>query len=245
MAKAAPPISKAEMEFTLIQKIAIFALPVIFAITLHEAAHGYVARFFGDMTAARAGRITINPIKHIDLIGTLLVPLVILTASKLLGGGAILFGWAKPVPVDFGNLRNPKKDMLWVAAAGPGINFLMALFWALIIQLGLLMNNTYSAPIMFTGAAGVFINVILMALNLVPLPPLDGGRIAVSLLPLKAARTYAKIEPYGFFILLGLLFTGVLNLFLWPLINIFTALTASITGLDQSYLLGLIQLILA
>ena len=233
------------MDLTLIQKIAIFALPVIFAITLHEAAHGYVARFFGDMTAARAGRITINPIKHIDPIGTLLVPLVILTASKLLGGGAILFGWAKPVPVDFGNLRNPKKDMLWVAAAGPGINFLMAVFWGLMIQLGLLLNNTYSAPIMLTGAAGVFINVILMALNLVPLPPLDGGRIAVSLLPLKAARVYARIEPYGFFILLALLFTGVLNLLLWPLINLFTSLIASITGLEQSYLLGLIQLVLA
>lgn len=244
MARATPPISKAEMDLTLIQKIAIFALPVISAITLHEAAHGYVARFFGDMTAARAGRITINPIKHIDLIGTLLVPLVILTASKLLGGGAILFGWAKPVPVDFGNLRNPKKDMLWVAAAGPGINFLMALFWALVIQTGILLDNSFSAPVMLMGAAGVFINVILMALNLIPLPPLDGGRIALSLLPLKAARAYAKIEPYGFFILLGLLFTGVLNLLLWPLINVFTILIAGLTGLESSHLLGLIQLVL-
>lgn len=245
MARATLQISKAEMDLTLIQKIAIFALPVIFAITLHEAAHGYVARFFGDMTAARAGRITINPIKHIDLIGTLLVPLVILTASKLLGGGAILFGWAKPVPVDFANLRNPKKDMLWVAAAGPGINFLMALFWALVIQAGILLNNSFSTPVMLIGVAGVFINVILMALNLIPLPPLDGGRIAVSLLPLKAARAYAKIEPYGFFILLGLLFTGVLNLLLWPLISVFTILTASMTGLEPSHLISLIQLVLA
>lgn len=245
MAKATPPLLKAEMDLTLIQKIAIFAVPVIFAITLHEAAHGYVARFFGDMTAAQAGRITVNPIKHIDLIGTLLVPLVILTASKLLGGGAILFGWAKPVPVNFDNLRHPKKDMLWVAAAGPGINFLMAIFWALIVQLGLVLNNTYSAPMMLTGAAGVFINVILMALNLLPLPPLDGGRIAVSLLPLKAANAYAKIEPYGFFILLGLLFTGVLNLLLWPLITLFTLLTAGITGLEQAHLLNLIKLVLA
>lgn len=244
MARATPPISKAEMDLTLIEKIAIFALPVIFAITLHEAAHGYVARFFGDMTAARAGRITINPIKHIDLIGTLLVPLVILTASKLLGGGAILFGWAKPVPVDFSNLRNPKKDMLWVAAAGPGINFLMALFWALVIQTGILLDNSFSETVMRMGAAGVFINVILMALNLIPLPPLDGGRIAVSLLPLKAARAYAKIEPYGFFILLGLLFTGVLNLLLWPLISVFTILIAGLTGLESSHLLGLIQLVL-
>lgn len=233
------------VDLTLIQKIAIFALPVIFAITLHEAAHGYVARFFGDMTAARAGRITLNPIKHIDLVGTLLVPLVILSASKLLGGGAILFGWAKPVPVEFGNLRHPKKDMLWVAAAGPGINFLMALFWALVIQLGTLLSNVLSLPMMLMGAAGVFINIILMALNLLPLPPLDGGRIAVSLLPLKAAQTYAKIEPYGFFILLGLLFTGLLNQIVWPLISVFTLLTASMTGLEPSHLLGLIQLVLA
>lgn len=233
------------MDLTLIQKIAIFALPVIFAITLHEAAHGYVARFFGDMTAARAGRITLNPIKHIDLVGTLLVPLIILSASKLLGGGAILFGWAKPVPVEFGNLRHPKKDMLWVAAAGPGINFLMALFWALVIQLGTFLSNVLSLPMMLMGAAGVFINIILMALNLLPLPPLDGGRIAVSLLPLKAAQTYAKIEPYGFFILLGLLFTGLLNQIVWPLISVFTLLTASMTGLEPSHLLGLIQLVLA
>ena len=233
------------MDLTLVQKIAIFALPVIFAITLHEAAHGYVARFFGDLTAARAGRITLNPIKHIDLVGTLLVPLVILTASKLLGGGAILFGWAKPVPVEFGNLRHPKKDMLWVAAAGPGINFLMALFWALIIQLASLLNNALSLPMMLMGAAGVFINIILMALNLLPLPPLDGGRIAVSLLPIKAGQMYAQIEPYGFFILLGLLFTGLLNLIIWPLINVFTLLTAGITGLEPTHLLGLIQFVLS
>ena len=245
MARATLSLSKAEMDLSLIQKIAIFALPVIFAITLHEAAHGYVARFFGDMTAARAGRITINPIKHIDLVGTLLVPLVILMASKLLGGGAILFGWAKPVPVDFASLRNPKKDMLWVAAAGPGVNFLMALFWALIIQLGIVLNNGFSTPIILMGAAGVFINLILMALNLLPLPPLDGGRIAVSLLPLKAAQSYAKIEPYGFFILLGLLFTGVLNILLWPLISLFMLLTAGLTGLEPAQLIGLIQLVLA
>lgn len=233
------------MELTLIQKIAVFALPVIFAITLHEAAHGYVARFFGDMTAARAGRITLNPLKHIDMIGTLLVPLLILVASKLLGGGAILFGWAKPVPVDFANLRHPKKDMLWVAAAGPGVNFLMALLWALVIQLGILLHNSFSTPMILMGAAGVFINLILMALNLLPLPPLDGGRIAVSLLPLKAAQTYAKIEPYGFFILLGLLFTGVLNILLWPLISVFTLLTAGLTGLQAAHLISLIQLVLA
>ena len=234
------------MELTLIQKIAVFALPVIFAITLHEAAHGYVARFFGDMTAAVAGRITANPLKHIDPVGTILVPLVILLTSKLLGGGMILFGWAKPVPVNFGQLRRPKQDMLWVAAAGPGINFVMAVFWALMIQLGHALGNDFvSAPLMLMGAAGVFINVILMALNLIPLPPLDGGRIAVSLLPVRLAMQYARLEPYGLFILLGLLFTGVLGIILWPLISLFIGLIALVSGLDPAQLVGLIQLVLS
>ena len=158
-------------ELTLIGKIAIFALPVIYAITLHEAAHGYVARYFGDMTAAEQGRITLNPLKHIDPVGTILVPLVILLTSKLLGGPAIVFGWAKPVPVNFARLRRPKQDMLWVALAGPGMNFVMAIFWALMIQLGHVMGSGFaSAPLMLMGAAGVFINVILMSLNLIPLP---------------------------------------------------------------------------
>ncbi len=234
------------MELTLIQKIAVFALPVIFAITLHEAAHGYVARFFGDMTAAAAGRITVNPIKHIDPVGTILVPLVILLTSKLLGGGMILFGWAKPVPVNFAQLRRPKQDMLWVAAAGPGINFVMAVFWALMIQLGHALGSSFaSAPLMLMGAAGVFINVILMALNLIPLPPLDGGRIAVSLLPVKQAMQFARLEPYGLFILLGLLFTGILGFILWPLISVLIGLTALVTGLEPVQLIGLIQLVLS
>ena len=234
------------MELTLIQKIVVFALPVIFAITLHEAAHGYVARFFGDMTAAAAGRITANPLKHIDPVGTILVPLVILLTSKLLGGGMILFGWAKPVPVNFGRLRRPKQDMLWVAAAGPGMNFIMAVFWALMIQLGHALGSSFvSAPLMLMGAAGVFINVILMALNLIPLPPLDGGRIAVSLLPVKQAMQFARLEPYGLFILLGLMFTGILGFILWPLISVFIGLTALVTGLESSQLGGLIQLVLS
>jgi len=234
------------MELTLIQKIAVFALPVIFAITLHEAAHGYVARFFGDMTAAAAGRITANPLKHIDPVGTILVPLVILLTSKLLGGGMILFGWAKPVPVNFGRLRRPKQDMLWVAAAGPGVNFVMAVFWALMIQLGHALGSSFaSAPLMMMGAAGVFINVILMSLNLIPLPPLDGGRIAVSLLPVKLAMQFARLEPYGLFILLGLMFTGILGIILWPLISVFIGLTALVTGLEPAQLVGLIQLVLS
>jgi len=234
------------MELTLIQKIVVFALPVIFAITLHEAAHGYVARFFGDMTAAAAGRITVNPLKHIDPVGTILVPLVILLASKLLGGGMILFGWAKPVPVNFGRLRRPKQDMLWVALAGPGMNFVMAVFWALMIQMWHALGNSFiSAPLMLMGAAGVFINVILMALNLIPLPPLDGGRIAVSLLPVKQAMQFARLEPYGLFILLGLMFTGILGFILWPLISVFIGLTALVTGLESAQLIGLIQLVLS
>ncbi len=234
------------MELTLIQKIAVFALPVIFAITLHEAAHGYVARYFGDMTAAAQGRITLNPLKHIDPVGTILVPLVILLTSKLLGGGAILFGWAKPVPVNFAQLRRPKQDMLWVAAAGPGINFIMAVFWALMIQFGHALGSGFaSAPLMLMGAAGVFINVILMALNLIPLPPLDGGRIAVSLLPVKQAIQFSRLEPYGLFILLGLLFTGILGIILWPLISLFIGLTALVTGLEPGQLLGLIEVVLS
>lgn len=234
------------MELSLVQKIAVFVLPVIFAITLHEAAHGYVARHFGDMTAAAAGRITANPLKHIDPVGTILVPLVILLTSKLLGGGAILFGWAKPVPVNFGRLRRPKQDMLWVALAGPGMNFAMAMFWAFMIHLGQLLGSGFaSAPLMLMGAAGVFINVILMALNLIPLPPLDGGRVAVSLLPMKQAIQFAKLEPYGLFILLGLLFTGLLGLVLWPLISLFIGLVALITFTDITRLLALIQIVIA
>ncbi|MDQ1316251.1 MAG: hypothetical protein QG662_2360 [Pseudomonadota bacterium] len=233
-------------ELTLAGKIAVFALPVIFAITLHEAAHGYVARYFGDMTAAAAGRITANPLKHIDPVGTILVPLVILLASKLLGGGAILFGWAKPVPVNFARLRRPKQDMLWVAAAGPGINLVMAIFWALVIQLAIfLKSGFFSEPMAFMGAAGVFINVILMALNLLPLPPLDGGRIAVSLLPVKQAMQFARLEPYGLFIMLGLLFTGILGMIVWPIIDLFIGLVALVTGLETVQLVGLIQFVLS
>lgn len=201
------------MELTYIQKIAVYALPVIFAITVHEAAHGFAARFFGDMTADRAGRITLNPIKHIDPVGTILLP-----ALTLLVGG-ILFGWAKPVPVDFSRLRNPKRDMLWVAAAGPASNFVMALFWALIIKLSLSAPNVYSEPMALMGQAGVMINVVLMVLNLLPLPPLDGGRIAVSLLPNHLAYKYAQIERYGFIILIGLLATGILGRIMEPFIE--------------------------
>jgi len=194
------------MELNVVQLIAVYALPVILAITLHEAAHGYVALRFGDLTAYAAGRVTLNPLRHIDPVGTVALPLVLLAIGKLLGGG-FLFGWAKPVPVNFGNLRSPKRDMLWVAAAGPGSNLVMALGWALLVKLALTYpESNYAVPLALMGAAGVYVNVILAVLNLLPLPPLDGGRVAVGLLPESLALPLARLEPLGMPILLGLIF---------------------------------------
>jgi Zn-dependent protease len=211
----------------IIQGIAIYALPVILAITLHEAAHGYVAKQYGDLTAYAQGRVTLNPLRHIDPIGTVIVPLLLLAVSS-----PYLFGWAKPVPVNFGNLRHPKRDMLWVAAAGPGANLLMAFLWALVIKLGLsIPESNLAEPMILMGKAGVFINAILLVLNLLPLPPLDGGRIAVSLLPYRIAHRYSKIEPYGFIILLILLFTGVLVKVIGPFIMITISIVAWFVGL--------------
>ena len=213
---------------SLIQTIAIAALPVIFAITLHEAAHGYAARHFGDPTAWQMGRISLNPLRHIDLVGTIIIPVVIL----LFSGGSFLFGYAKPVPVDFGRLRNPKKDMLGVAAAGPGANLFMALCWALMLKLAWLMpGNDFTVPLSEMSKIGIIVNCVLMVLNLVPLPPLDGGRIAVSLLPHNLAWKFAKIEPWGFPILLLLLFTGVLGAVMNPLVIFAARAIESIFGL--------------
>lgn len=204
---------------SVIQLIAVYAIPLIFAITLHEAAHGYVARMFGDTTAEQAGRISLNPIRHIDPIGTLLVPAVILLTSTMLGAGGLLFGWAKPVPVDFGRLRSPKRDMLWVAAAGPASNLAMAIGWAIAIKI-MIATGVNERFFISMGIAGVQVNLTLMALNLLPIPPLDGGRIVFSLLPHRLAWQYAKIEPYGMVILLVLLITGVLSTLLSPLLAI-------------------------
>jgi Zn-dependent protease len=189
------------MELNIVQKIAIYALPIIFAITVHEAAHGYAAKYFGDLTAEKLGRISLNPLKHIDPFGTILLPAL----TVMLGG--ILFGWAKPVPVNFGNLRHPKQDMLWVAAAGPASNFVMAIFWAFVIKFSALAG-AYALPLEVMGKAGVSINIVL----------LDGGRIAVSLLPNHLAQPFSQIERYGFLILIALLFTGVLGKILEPFI---------------------------
>ncbi len=212
------------MELNVIQKICIYALPILFAITVHEAAHGYVAKYFGDLTADRMGRISLNPLKHIDPFGTILLPAL----TVMLGG--ILFGWAKPVPVNFANLRNPKKDMLWVAAAGPAANLVMAIFWALMIKLSISMPETIAYPLALMGNAGVTINIVLMVLNLLPLPPLDGGRIAVSLLPHDLAQPFAQIERYGFIILIALLFTGVLGKILMPVIGLVNSLIFGLLG---------------
>ncbi len=200
-----------------VQTIAISALPVIFAITLHEAAHGYAARHFGDPTAWLAGRISLNPIRHIELFGTILLPLLL-----FLVGSPFLFGWAKPVPVNFGQLRHPKRDMLWVAAAGPAVNLLMALGWGAILKLDTLIPlNAYSLPLAKMCEVGISINLVLMVLNLLPLPPLDGGRIAVSLLPYSLAVKFARIERWGFIILLVLLYFQILDYILWPFVSLF------------------------
>ncbi|CAM5392831.1 site-2 protease family protein [Thauera mechernichensis] len=216
---------------SLIPILAIWALPVLLAITLHEAAHGYVARHFGDPTADLAGRITLNPLKHIDPVGTILVPAGILALTTLFGAGGILFGWAKPVPVNFGRLRNPKADMLWVAAAGPFVNLLMAVAWGLLFRIAATSEpGAYTLPMLKMADAGIQINAVLMVLNLLPIPPLDGGRIAVSLLPNRLAWRFARLEPYGFPILLVLLFTGILGTILWPLIAGFRYLLSTVLG---------------
>ena len=210
-----------------IQTLAISALPVIFAITLHEAAHGYAARHFGDPTAWKLGRISINPLRHVDLVGTLIVPGIIL----LLSSGGLLFGWAKPVPVNFGQLRRPKQDMLWVAAAGPAANLLMALTWALLLKLTIdLPVHDFSEAMKEMARVGISINGVLMLLNLLPIPPLDGGRIMVSLLPSRIAWKFAQLERFGLPIILALLFFGLLDAVLRPLLRIFFSLMMSLFG---------------
>ena len=206
------------MDSSIIQTIAVYALPVLFAITLHEAAHGYVARMYGDNTAMHAGRITLNPLKHIDPVGTILVPIAILVSSSLLGIGAFLFGWAKPVPVNFGNLNNPKKDIRYVAFAGPGANFAMALIWALALKLQFMtgLNEPFFEEM---AKAGIVVNLVLAALNLLPILPLDGGRILFSLLPSSAAYSFSRTEPYGMIVLIALLMLGILPMFIQPIVT--------------------------
>jgi Zn-dependent protease len=216
------------MDFSL-QTIVLWVVPVVFAITLHEAAHGYVAKAFGDRTAELQGRITLNPLAHIDPVGTILVPGVLILAAKL-GGPQFVFGWAKPVPVNFGNLRNPKRDMLWVAAAGPGANFAMAVMWALVLKAALPGALLQSVHLVLMAKIGISVNLVLMALNLLPVPPLDGGRIAVSLLPMRAARVWARIEPYGLFVIVALLAFGLLDNVMAPLLRLGQWLLQTLLG---------------
>jgi Zn-dependent protease len=214
---------------SVIQTIALLAIPMVFAITLHEAAHGYAAKHFGDYTAHQAGRISLNPLNHIDLIGTILVPVGLL----IMTGGQFVFGWAKPVPVNFSQLHDPKRNMLWVAAAGPGANLAMALAWALILKLALTSPaNYFSYPVQVMAQGGVLINLVLMVLNLVPIPPLDGGRIAVSLLPNRLAYRFAMIEPYGLIIIVALLVTRVLSGVIWPVVAVCRDLIYAVFGLS-------------
>lgn len=197
----------------LVQTFAVYALPILFAITLHEAAHAYAAKYFGDLTAYSQGRMSLNPIKHIDPVGTLLIPIVLFFV-----GSPFLFGYAKPVPVEFGKLRNPKKQMAWVALAGPAANLVMALMW---MGLALFLTALGSREEFFLrmAQAGILTNLVIFAFNLFPIPPLDGGRILTSLLPHKYAYKFAQLEPYGFFIVLALAFLKVLNYWMVPVMS--------------------------
>jgi Zn-dependent protease len=200
--------------------IVLWAVPVVFAITLHEAAHGYVAKVFGDQTAWMLGRVTANPIKHIDPVGTILVPGMLVAVAAMTHTPAFVFGWAKPVTVNFGNLRHPKRDMFWVAGAGPMANFLMALGWGLLLKAATPGAVLASNGLLEMAGAGIQINLMLMALNLLPILPLDGGRIAVSLLPHSLAVSYARLEPYGFMVVILLLATGILPVLMQPILRI-------------------------
>ncbi len=216
------------MELTIIQKVAIWALPLLFAITLHEVAHGWVASFFGDQTARLQGRLTLNPIKHIDLIGTIILPIIMLLFSNF------VFGWAKPIPIDSRNMHHPRRDTAIVAAAGPLSNFLMAIFWAGIAKVGYLLlkgNAWFGVPLSYMGEAGIMINVVLGVLNIIPIPPLDGGRVLMNLLPGRMGYFFSRIEPYGFFILIFLLVTNTLSFVMNPLIFFIIRMISAIFGL--------------
>lgn len=217
-----------------IQLFAVWVLPVLFAITVHEAAHGWMARRLGDATAEMLGRVTLNPLKHIDPIGTVALPLLLYFLSSF------VFGWAKPVPVNWHNLKQPRRDMALVALAGPGANLLMALLWALAIKLGVMMwshSQWLALPLVYMGGAGVLINTVLMVLNLMPVLPLDGGRILSALLPPRQAMLFSRMEPYGLLIIVALLVSGLLGKILWPLV-LFTIEVLPASNIVKEMLLG-------
>ena len=214
-------------EFSLVQKIIIAAIPIIFAITVHEVAHGWVASKLGDPTAKLAGRLTLNPVKHVDLLGTIAVPLIMIALTPF------AFGWAKPVPVDWRNLRQPRRDMALVAAAGPGANVVMLALWTLLLSSMATTGSdiSYLATVLIEMAkVGIIINIVLIALNLLPLPPLDGSRIVTSFLSPGAAYKYNLLERWGLPILVVLIFTGVLGKILHPLIGFMLSIVNTLLG---------------
>ncbi len=214
-------------ELTTIQRVAVWVLPVIFAITVHEVAHGWIAKKKGDNTAFMLGRLTLNPIKHIDILGTIIIP-----GLLLITGTGFIFGWAKPVPVDTRNFKNPKKDMALVAVAGPVSNLIMAVAWALIARIGIMIDSeAVSLPLIYTGIAGISINLVLALINMIPIPPLDGSRIVTGFLPNNLAWKYNQLERYGFILLIVLVYTGGLNFILGYPMAIAQKLFFSIAGL--------------
>lgn len=215
---------------SIIQLIAVCAIPLIFSITMHEAAHGYAARKFGDNTAWMMGRVTLNPAKHIDPFGTIILPLIMLAGSAAAGGVGFIFGWAKPVPVNFGALRNPKRDMIWVALAGPGCNLLQAVIWGIILKL-LVIAGVQEQFFLQMAVYGISINIFLMAFNLIPIPPLDGGRVAVGILPWSVGKYLDRIEPYGMWIVLALCLVGGAGFFTGPLVAFGCAVVNFFIGL--------------
>jgi len=229
------------LELTMLQRLAILALPVLFAITLHEVAHGWIAKLRGDSTAWMLGRLSLNPVRHIDPVGTILVPAV----TFILGG--MLFGWAKPVPVNSRNFKQPRSDMALVAVAGPVANLAMALAWALVIRFSMMLGDFSSSVVWFillAGIAGMLINSVLMVLNLLPLPPLDGGRILAGLVPPRWSIMLDRIEPYGIWILVALLFMGGLQTILWHLINVVNVVLLPVSGLSAGQYQGLLAALL-
>ncbi len=228
------------MDASIIQKISIWILPVLLAISIHEAAHAWMAHRKGDTTALMLGRLTFNPLKHIDPIGSILVP------GLMIAFTGFAFGWAKPVPINVRNLKNPKEDMMWIALAGPMSNLIMAIIWAILLAISVALVSGESSMSLFfllVPVAGISINVILCVLNLIPLPPLDGSRILSAFLSPKASIQYNKIEPYGFMILIALMFTGILSYIIYPIVAWLMMLLASIAGLDMGMFYGLLSAI--
>ncbi|MBX9597928.1 MAG: site-2 protease family protein [Burkholderiales bacterium] len=205
---------------SIVQTVAVYIIPLIFAITLHEAAHAFVAQKYGDNTAKLLGRLSLNPLHHIDPFGTVVFPLISIILGAMSGGAGFIFGWAKPVPINFAKLKSPKKDLLWIALAGPLSNLAMALIWGLLLKAAMYFDSYFGIPLSLMAQAGVSINVSLLILNLLPILPLDGGRVLFSLLPAKQAEQYAQTERYGMWILIALLLLGGLNYIMQPLYSL-------------------------